>query len=691
MYILGIFKHSIDILQEKNIIFAGCKVIKFIIYMKKVIVFSMFAGLITSSCNKADWNQEANEKQMAITNFEKKFGVTIDPNQEWNSISSGEVRITANANLEDIVKVQILTESPFLNEEARVLNEATVKNGDVVTLTYSAPDIYKQLVAACVNDKGVYRIQVFNVGDPSVTFASSANAPRRASANEVPDFTSIKLRQPYKSTNTLRTESSDAKFSIWNDSKWNDQMWEIADGQTFSNGWKMDTEKNRGFFYRDINGFGEGEMENVAIIVNSFLYKYDKNGYAGKKNNSAVIRNSTNFVSNNNYVYTDGINPVTLIPIQAYTDDFKMNHIFYYFFKPEDIPAGMTEVDYIKQLPKFKVIQVERIQTTDEKNQGAFYRRQEFLLPFYKGTPVAGDNEASPIFPKGYKIGFLNLKSNLTGIPNINSENHGCTYGDGRLNYEINHFGQFLSAMDKSLGGKVDGGMKYDDPRIAMFSANGKTYMCLEEGSDCNFSDMIIEISNGIQQWEEKPQPEAEAYTMCFEDRPNEADYDMNDLVLRATRVKEDRIQLSIIATGAHDPIVIGGIQGKEEVGFNGKEVHELFGYNNQYIFINTEKNSQRIQPVSEYVDVDKNLRIDDFLKAIYIENRKTGRTINVSKRGEPPFAIIVPISFKYPLENNSITIAYPKFLNWAQSKDEDHDWYLFENADLVYPDYFGN
>ena len=216
--------------------------------------------------------------------------------------------------------------------------------------------------------------------------------------------------------------------------------------------------------------------------------------------------------------------------------------------------------------------------------------------------------------------------------------------------------------------------------------------MCFEEGVDCNFTDMVIEVGGGLIQIDEEPQPEAEAYTMCFEDRPQTADYDMNDVVLRTTRLGEDKIQLSIIACGAYDAIVLGGIQGSEEKGFNGKEVHELFGYRyDQKVFINTEKNAAYIEPVTEIVTVEKNLSMDDFLKSIYIENRTTGKTIRVPEKGEAPNAIIVPINFRYPLERKSITDAYPDFLNWAVNMNVNKDWYLYGEEDFVYPDKFSN
>ena len=662
----------------------------------------MLLGAVAfASCNKFDLNdpdmaKQVQEAQEIKTNAEKIFG-TIDQNQDWNSIISGKVSVTADANLDDIIKVQILTESPFLNSDAKVLAESTAKNGQTVTLNYDAPNIYKKLVAACVDSKGVYYIQVFNVGQANVSFAQAekSNSPRRAQASEAPDFTSIKLKAPQKSVNTRRTESSDAKFSMWKDSKWNDNMWVIADGQTFSNGWKMDSPKgsekadaakDRGVIYRDIEDFSSNELANVQMIMNSLFVKYagaDKNK---KKNNVESVRNSAYYASNNhNYFETDGVNPVTLIPIQAFTDDFKQNHLFYYYYKPEEIPAGMDEVEYIKQLPKYMAIQVERIQTTNEKNAGAFYHRQEFLLPFYKNDPVEGDNEASAIFPKGYKVGFLNLKTVNVGTYDITNKIYGCTYGDGRLNYEINHYGDFLSAMDTSLGGLFEGGMTWTDPRISIFTANGKTYMCFEEGSDCNFSDMVIEIGGGLNIIDETPEPEAEIYTMCFEDRPATADYDLNDVVLRCTRVDNTTLKLTLAATGANDDVVIHGASGWT---YNDKEVHEIFGLTEKQ-FVNTVKDGNTKDAVSANVTVSAGVTIPDYLKNIFIENKSTGKIVKMAQAGEPPFAIIVPGDFDYPLERVSITNAYGNFAGWAQNMTTNKDWYIYPEEGKVYPSLF--
>ena len=673
--------------------------------MTKKLFFTLLATAALASCNKFDLNYDQsaleNKDTEAINENATKVIGNIDPEQDWNSINSHTVTVTANANLADIVKVQILTESPFLNPEAKVLSEKAATNGQTVTLSYDAPNAYSQLIAACVNSKGNYYIQVFDANAPkSVSFTQTkASAPRRASASDVPSFTTLKLGKPRKSLNAQRAAKGESftisgtTYTEWSNSGWDDDMWELADGNTFDNGWQMDSEKNKGHVFRTISGFAEGEEDNVKAIVNNFLYKYAKENSKDKKNNLAAVRNSANFKTNQNYVITDGKSPITLIPIQAWTTEFKWNHIYYYFFNPDEIPAEMTEAEYIKTLPKFKAVQVERVQTSAEMNAGAFYRRQEFLLPYFKNAPVEGDNEASPIFPAGYKVGFLNCKYEGTNYNKWDNDKYGCVYGDGQLNFEVNHLkGAFLSAMDKSIGGKLDGGMSFTDSRIALFTANDKNYLTFEDGSDCNFSDMVFEIGGSTKLEEEVYSDEeisGAAYTMCFEDRPMQADYDLNDVVLRCTRVSQNTLQMTLVAAGGNDDVVIHGATGWR---YNDTEVHEAFKATDPVDgnrFVNTVKGGTHRDVLSDFVIVTDGVTIPMYLKNIYIENKTTGKMIKLSKKGEAPFAIIVPEEFDYPEEFTPITGAYEEFIKWAQDVNTSNDWYKYEEADKIFPSLF--
>ena len=662
--------------------------------MKKKLLILLTVGGAFVGCTNYDEFMAEMDTSATNQNATKIFG-TIDPNQDWNSVVDGSVSVTADAPFADIVKVQILTESPIFNANARVLSEAKVSKGQTVTLDFEAPNANDQLVAACVNSQGNYYVQVFDVNAGSVHFANATRSARKATASEVPTFTSLKLKSTGKSLNALRADASkegsctisSVVYTEWANSNWSDEMWELDDANTFDNGWTMDSEKNHGHVFRTLDGFAEGEQANVESIIKQAIYKFDESG-KNKRNNLASVRYGAVFMTSNNYVYTDGETPVTLIPIQIFTTEFKMNNIYYYYFKPEDIPAGMSETDYVKTLPKFKAIRVMRVSTTPESNNGTFYRRQEFLLPYYKNAPQKGENEASAIFPKGYKIGFLNAKYTVGKNTEWNNKQHGCTYGDGALNYAVNHLkDHFLSAMDKSLGGKMTNGMNFTDPRIAMFAANGKTYMCFEEGSDCNFSDMVIEIGGGIDLIEETPETEEIAYTMCFEDRPNSADYDLNDVVLRCSRKNETTLTLSLIATGANDKVYIHGAEGWA---YNDQEVHEIFGLTDaDNSFVNTQKDGQTLDAKSADVTVGAGVKIRDYLKNIYIENRSTGKTIRLAKKGEPPFGIIIPQDFDYPLENQPVTKAYTEFLKWAQNCNESKDWYSHEDATKIFPSLF--
>ena len=62
---------------------------------------------------------------------------------------------------------------------------------------------------------------------------------------------------------------------------------------------------------------------------------------------------------------------------------------------------------------------------------------------------------------------------------------------------------------------------------------------------------------------------------------------------------------------------------------------------------------------------------------------------IGIAQKGEPPYAVIIPEDFQYPLEKVAITSAYKKFIEWAQDMNVSVDWYRYEEADLVFPSLF--
>ena len=697
--------------------------------MRKLhLVLMTAASLLFVNCMNHDDDMNVNiplDKNAISENAKELFG-EIDPSQDWSSITQGSIIITADADLKDIEKVQILTESPFSNSNAFVLNEANVSKGQKVKLVYDAPNVYDTLFAACVSKDNTYYVKVFSVNDSEVSFTEPAASRmnRAGEQNQYPNLSDIVLGAPEKSINALRAEASAADpekpyviiydkgdkenggsnriNESWADGSWtNEQLWAATDGS--SNGWTI----ANGEIKKTVSE--KTDLNTLKWIVNYYLPKtgaeYTTGG--GKKSNNwkSIVEGTNYFKQYKNHFYTDG-NPLTIIPLQMNTTEGKYNTVYYYYFPASKLTEYTTDEDlaaYIKTLPKFKAIK--------GYQDGNFTRKTQYLLPYYGDGDITEGSTAKQLnIPAGYLVGFMNQKINNDANqkhPEIEQCTNGAIFGFGPLNKETNTiFGHYFSAMStdvtmQSTKIKSDGsketqtkngltpyGMTWDSPRIGILSANNKVFMCFEDGCDCNFSDMIIEISSGVEVTNDPIEPEAVAYTMCFEDEPEVADYDMNDVVLRAIRKSETQIQISLIACGANDELVIQGY--KDNNLLNGsKEVHKFFGVTPGEKFVNTVIGERYFTPSTITLNIDNSVNIADFLKSISIKNLKTGKTISMPKNGEPPYAIIVPLNFRYPVERCSIINAYPDFLKWAQNHNEATDWYLNGVENRLYPDMF--
>lgn len=695
--------------------------------MKKLqLILMTAASVLLVNCTSHDEVSDVNiplDKDAISANAKELFG-DIDPNQNWSSITQGSVIVTADADLKDIEKVQILTESPFGNKNAAVLNEATVSKGQKVKLVYDAPSIYDTLFAACVSKDKTYYVKVFTVNDSEVSFSEPANSRMTRAGEQYPLLKDIVLDAPQKSINALRAEASAADHEkpyviiydkgdkenggsnrineSWADGSWaNELMWAAKDAT--SNGWTI----ANGNITKTITE--KTDLNTMKWIVNHYLPKTGAEyttGTGNKSNNWKSIIEGTNYFKQHKNHFVSNGEPLTIVPLQMNTTEGKYNTVYYYYFPASKLTEYATDealATYIKSLPKFKAIK--------GYQDGNFTRKTQYLLPYYGDGAIAEGTVAQNLsIPAGYLVGFMNQKIN-TEANQVHEAIEQClngdTYGFGPLNKATNTiFGHYFSALSTDVtmqstkinangtketqtkNGSTPYGMTWDSPRIGIFSANNKVFMCFEDGSDCNFSDMIIEISSGVVVENDPIEPEAVAYTMCFEDEPEVADYDMNDVVLRAVRKSDSQIEVSLIACGAYDELLIQGYNDKNLL--NGKnEVHKFFGVTPGDKFVNTVIGEEYFKPITITLNIDNSVNIADFLKSISIKNVKTGKTITMPKNGEPPYAIIVPLNFRYPVERCSIVSAYPDFKKWAQNRNEATDWYLNGVENRLYPDMF--
>ena len=831
-------------------------------------------------------------KEQIQQNVQEVFGTTFDPNQDWCMSRTGSVKIIADADLNDIVKVQILSESPYLNSDAMVLNQASVTKGETVELSYEAPSGASKLIAACVNSSGEYYIKSFDANATQVSFANYANARTRGTSNNYPKISDLKMdyQNSIESFNAIRAQeandgNSDEKISSWKNSNWeNDRLWKVTDKTNGSNGWEI----VNGTIVREVSKITNNEKQSLEDVFQTYMGGFEN--LTNKYNNLEAVRN-TNLFETNNYLTSDG-NPLIITPVEMVS--YELGNVYYYYFDPADL-NGMSEAEkikYIKALPKFKAINCKYTRdkaiangdvtvaanedktAESKKHYVGFFKAHEYLLPFYgdqrnfpssqeheiattdnqvyriehgkkdsngqtlyltylgktdnnspKLAPRYSDNddnianqlwqifdydgkkilfnigskyflitgnnkgeytnyssnknslkdnlyefiekddyiliksnwqylgsditrkagsyrvslnkpendgdyvkwklEKSEIkpegmmskidfgpksfvktaediaIPSGYQIGFLHRKGTETNSDKFLVENSGETYGDGRLNKEINSYPNFKTSIEKY-------GMRLTDPRIAIFKANGRKYMTFEEGTDCNYTDMVIEINSGVL---DDPDPltsiKGAVYTFCFEDH-QDGDFDMNDVIIKATRIDETHVLFSLEACGAYDELYLRNINGKT---LNGKvEIHKLFGVDNPQTFINTQGGG-KYEPIQEIVEVPVTYSFSNTntteskIKQIYIYNKTTNKDIKLSTKGDAPLAIVIPYDFDYPIETVSINHANDSFIKWGLGDNTYYNWYKYNDATKVfstagfnilektkkaYPQYFG-
>lgn len=392
-----------------------------------------------------------------------------------------------------------------------------------------------------------------------------------------------------------------------------------------------------------------GFTTSFNTILRAITFTYLPNGRPF--NNLAKVK-ASGYYNEDCYAITTGEEPIVLSPV--YKNDGGYHEVetcdlYYYYFK------GDLTVDEIKALPKYKALSVNENMLADDE----LLKHHSYVLAYF-GDGAVPTEVGSYEFPEGYKIGFM-LRSNFN-----KDVKKGELFFDGRLNNNINKHGHFASS------GLGDG-----DPRMCWISANKQMFFCCEAGTDADFNDIVVQVEGGVEPIEVPVIPEFNSYIFLFEDR-DLGDYDMNDVVVKGTRIDETHVEYEVLATGAHDELYIKGIKGniiKED-----KEIHSYFNVP-QKTFVNVE-GEMTYPTVKETIKV--NSKFSFLSNPISIFNKTTNKTIKIAQKGEDPHAIMVPYEFKWPLERICIKDAYYKFNEWGQNPVVSTDWYLYYYDDKV-------
>ena len=663
--------------------------------MKKIVFYSLLAIAVTGCTEDKtvyQGEQPVSVDPSAIAeNVEKVFGVTFDPNQDWKMIKHEQVTVTADAEETDIftvASVQVLTANPFIpTADAKVLNEASARYGQEVTLAIDVPNYLDTLYAACVSSDGRYRVTPFPVGQSKVSFPQVAAS--RATRAEVAAPTIVSDGRNSDNYNMVLKPN---KSTSWNSNATREDQWE-------NSGW---TDK---FF--DI----EATVEDVADFTTderNELYRVLTGIMPENTDNTEKVIQSEYLINTANYFYADGTQkPITVTPVRCGADLLGWESLYYYYYNPAQVEGMSDEARalFLKSLPKYKLLDcadalvgLDKGTTPEErvayaKNHYTNWRnttrrsRTYTLAYFGDGEPAKGTT-GSYQFPVGYRIGLMFRVDSVPEHPTLVSQTAKPVksavnfYADSLLNNEANLYAKWYYGWNSALRKTMNNYLGQNKSRAAIFSANGKAYIGFEDLVDKDYNDVIFEVSGGVSLYEPKIELDKNVYTMAWEDTQL-GDYDLNDVVIKAQRVDNTHVLFSLEATGAWDELYLRNINGQKLN--TTTEIHAIFGQTDGRDFINTVEDAEHVAPVRELIEVPASFTFTDDQYLPYIYNKTKNNVVKISRAGDDPHGIIIPNDFYYPLERRCIKLSYSEFSKWGEKKVDETDWYLHSDIDYIY------
>ena len=175
---------------------------------------------------------------------------------------------------------------------------------------------------------------------------------------------------------------------------------------------------------------------------------------------------------------------------------------------------------------------------------------------------------------------------------------------------------------------------------------------------------------------EPQPQPEPVWYRIIAEDlnahdidkdgEVDDTDFDFNDIVL----------DVQLTETGANCKLQAAGATLKIRInGDDNLEVHKLFGVD-QKVMVNTNADKAGLanakkDPVEFSLTDIKS--VDDILIQVYRQNK--WMTLKAPK-GDAASKIVVPSTFEWPDERQSLKAKYPDFLNYVKDPEAYREWW---------------
>ena len=143
-------------------------------HLRKVIILALACIVVgqvlltNTSCKKREvFAPEVYDTILTIASPVDK----VDETHDWIMSRERPYVIAADINV-NAKKLQILTENPLTSNDAVVVSESPITDGNFVTLYAAYPLIKEKLYAALVDEKGAYTVTEFGTDEINVDFSN---------------------------------------------------------------------------------------------------------------------------------------------------------------------------------------------------------------------------------------------------------------------------------------------------------------------------------------------------------------------------------------------------------------------------------------------------------------------------------------------------------------------------------------
>ena len=121
---------------------------------------------------------------------------SVDPSHTWELSTSKYLIITANAGT-GTRQVQILSDNPLTSNDAQIINQLDMAEGDRVGLSVSYPNNLTTLYAAAIDSTGAYTVVQFNPSNRDVDFSNPLSKAQQVSSKLGPQYYAFCYEQEF--------------------------------------------------------------------------------------------------------------------------------------------------------------------------------------------------------------------------------------------------------------------------------------------------------------------------------------------------------------------------------------------------------------------------------------------------------------------------------------------------------------